>query len=181
MKKEVIDKINEINEYGRRYGYPVYVFIDGTLGSALNGKTVCFIVEGPLDLSQANLQLLSSKKPLPVAVSKKENRLNFLDKLKNSLPFCQKNNEPEYVEYEEIQEPKVLGKCCPEKFAPDTQVSQLNKETMLMQDKANGILAIRGKNWNTMAKNVSGAETDYARRENADGSVEEVFHARFTF
>ncbi|MBP3346278.1 MAG: hypothetical protein J6L86_04525 [Alphaproteobacteria bacterium] len=179
MKKRVIDKINEINEYGRRYGYPVYVFIDGTLGSALGGKTVYFIVEGPLDLSQENLQLLSSEKSFPEL--KRENRLGFFGKVKNIWPFCQNDDEPQYVEFEEIQEPKVLGKRCPEKVAPDTQVSQLNKEMTLMRDKADGILAIRGKNWSAVAKNVSSVETDYVRHENADGSVEEVFSARFTF
>ena len=49
------------NEFGRQYGYPIYVFSDGTYASTrLYGKQVLFTVEGPIDTNPAHQRRLTS-------------------------------------------------------------------------------------------------------------------------
>ena len=73
------------NEFGSRYGYPIYVFSDGTFASSrINGKRVIFTVEGPIDTNPAHQrQLPSRSENYPTLQSKNEqDNANFWHKIK---------------------------------------------------------------------------------------------------
>ncbi len=153
------------NEFGSRYGYPIYVFSDGTFASSrINGKRVIFTVEGPIDTNPAHQrQLPSRSENYPTLQSKNEqDNANFWHKIKQKAKSI--FSQTEYTDYTQNENVKDV-------------VSAPKQETYLdRRDKEGKTFFHQGKDWSVRAEGVSEVKTYHAK----DGD-REVFVANYKF
>lgn len=154
------------NEFGSRYGYPIYVFSDGTYASTrIPGKQVLFTVEGPIDTNPTHQrQLTSNRGTYPVSQKKELQRSSsFWDRIKQSINGIFSPREPEDIDYEEVTDVAYKSK------------QESNLERWGKNDKK-GTFTHQGKDWSVRAEGVSEVKTYHAKDEDR-----EVFVANYKF
>lgn len=163
---------DKLNEFGKRYGYPIYVMEDGTFfSSRISGKRVLFTVEGPIDTSSYPKYLEAQKKELPrrtteVIKASKDSKertgfrgnggflKNLVDRFIKSenMEVSVSDTPSEYTDYEEAKE-----------TAP-TRVNVSKGESVARTDHSgNGIFRHHSKDWSVEAQGVSAVKTAHIR------------------
>ena len=154
------------NEFGRRYGYPIYVFSDGTYAATrLYGKQVLFTVEGPIDTNPAHQRRLTSnqdKYPAPPCREVQQNS-GFWNKIKQKINTVFEKPEPEYADFTEVKDATPIRK---------QETSPANRDVR----RNPGIFTHEGKDWKVIASGVKEVKTFHAKE--AD---KEVFVANYKF
>lgn len=160
------------NDFGRRNGYPIYVFNDGTLGSYRQaGKTVLYTVEGPIDCSYGQRQIASgAREVIRQPETRNVAKPNIFRRMANAFD----NKFGRTVEdacYEEI---------------PNRAVRQERENCRGMSyDNDNsgqpGFYRHAGSDWSVEAHGARNVKAYQAERTNPDGSVEKVYVANISF
>ncbi len=154
------------NEFGSRYGYPIYVFSDGTYASTrISGKQVLFTVEGPIDTNPSHQrQLTTNRGNYPASRPKEEQKTSgFWDRVKQRVNGMFSPTEPEDTNYEEVTDVT---------YTPKQETSPERWE----RNGKKGTFTHQGKDWGVRAEGVSEVKTYHAK----DGD-REVFVANYKF
>ena len=154
------------NEFGRQYGYPIYVFSDGTYASTrLYGKQVLFTVEGPIDTNPAHQRRLTSNQDkYPVSPCREVQKKNdFWTRTKQKINSFFEKPESEYTDFTEVKDTDLMHKQSPD-FNP------------MPNTGSSGKLIRKGKDWSVVATGVKDAKIFHAKEADR-----EVFVANFKF
>lgn len=160
------------NEFGRRYGYPIYVFVDGTYAShRISGKRVIFTVEGPIDTIAPAQKQLDNKNKYPAPQVQKT---SLWDKI------AQKTNELCKRVFQDETEDEILRNLdyadTPREVAPRQRRETSPVYERKNQEDGRGIYVHEGNNWSTGAYGVREVDVNYAK----DGD-KEIFVAHYKF
>lgn len=157
------------NEFGSRYGYPIYVFSDGTYASQrMSGKRVIFTVEGYIDTA-APAQKQKNKYPAPQV-----QKTSLWDKIAQKTNELCKRVFQDEPEGENFEKPDYVD--TPKKVAPKQRQETSPVSERWNQEGKRGVYSHKGNNWSTAAYGVREVDVNYAK----DGD-KEVFVAHYKF
>lgn len=160
------------NEFGSRYGYPIYVFSDGTYASQrMSGKRVIFTVEGPIDMAAPAQKQLENKNKYPAPQVQKTSLWDKVAQKTNELCKWFFYGEPEGENFKNPDYVDTPQEVVPREKRTTTPVSE-----RWNQEGKRGVYSHKGNNWSTDAYGVRQADVNYAK----DGD-KEVFVAHFKF
>lgn len=154
------------NEFGSRYGYPIYVFSDGTFATTrMSGKRVIFTVEGPIDTNPEHQRQLPSRSNNYPAEHCREvsEKTSFWGKVKQKINSLLTPSEPNYVDYQDV---KSITQAPQQNSCPDRNDNYGGR----------GVFTHQGRDWSVKAEGVKEVKTYHAK----DGD-KEVFVANYKF